>query len=892
MPSAEYFEILEEWPQPADEQGTLVNAAPTTVGPHKKKKSSSMRRQRKKLSESLAGITAAAVTVVMVATAIPSLGDAFGGIQNDFPGLISGSVCPICQEEDCAYYAQGMPGLRISWKDGWDVERKDVDDLYSMTGFTEEDQRQIGYTGAVMTEDGSRVLLRVDDGILDYMPGDAYANHWGYGEMEYTSLEPVYSDVLFEWTDEKSGDGHVVAVTLAYFPDGEAQEPSADRLANMNYVGANLSDLLTYCVDVPGVPGAQLQLATNLLDYDLETIASCVEAKVIPPHYQTFDLGSTMRLAEDAELLRSYNDAAIWGLNHYYDYQYAGGEQTVILYEDYLRKEYNLYSSLRGECSVQFATVSWHKLFELRQWLNVEAEETGHTVYFPVVELEEVTVNGITYSVYAYYTSQPVDVMEYPWIWYYYVPQQEENVAFIDHWGIEEEELQWVLENKQVYGSHFEMFREEVLNQITLRGGSSGGNLDNNTGDHTNNNTNNNTGNNTDNNTNNNNGNNTVISELCTVCNRSDCPYYDKETGLLGLRVDMGQEPNYQDGNDLHSMSGYILDDMVYIPFTGAVFTQNEQRAVLRVKNAIRDQVPGYADITCNANTAMRYHPEEAFHSDVTIWMNGTTPGEENFLYIGLVLDPAGSLLSDWNRICRELIRTDRVPLEEQTVTVRQPIADAEGVELWMITDRKDLNMEQLLALVEVELIEEGERSFNLGNTVQFSEIGSVMRNYSDGIRWSDKTISDSYLGAEGPRYFLEKDFYVKEYGLYTNYGHQKIYISSTSWDNIFARWQQLNDEAAQYGHEVYYGLHRMEDIVINGLNYHVYASYQLGEAYDLRGERKLCYWFVLEQEPTVALRSNYIEITSAFDMAIEANQIYDNHGIHWWDPIAQVTLR
>ena len=57
----EFYRTAEEWPQPPDDPCTLADLSAETKTKPKEKKSN--RRARKKMSESLAGITAAAVAV-------------------------------------------------------------------------------------------------------------------------------------------------------------------------------------------------------------------------------------------------------------------------------------------------------------------------------------------------------------------------------------------------------------------------------------------------------------------------------------------------------------------------------------------------------------------------------------------------------------------------------------------------------------------------------------------------------------------------------------------------------------------------------------------------------------------------------------------------------------
>ena len=74
MKDSEFYTIKENWPQPPDDSCTLDSTGQGSTSTRKKKKLSSA-KVKKKMSESLAGVTAAAVAVVMLSTSIPAFRD-------------------------------------------------------------------------------------------------------------------------------------------------------------------------------------------------------------------------------------------------------------------------------------------------------------------------------------------------------------------------------------------------------------------------------------------------------------------------------------------------------------------------------------------------------------------------------------------------------------------------------------------------------------------------------------------------------------------------------------------------------------------------------------------------------------------------------------------------
>ncbi len=864
MENTEYYKIREDWPQPADEPGTLETAAPITVAPAPKKKSST-RRNRKKLSESLAGITAAAVAVVMVTSAVPEF---FGKPDTDVnrPTLELPEVCPVCDDRDCPYYSWGRYGLRVG-DDAHRYEYLEEDDIYSMKGFTVEDEFSFGNTGAVRTTDGRRVVIRINQNMADLLPTELWETPIEMGGEGPESQKPTAAGLYWQYLDDKSGEELFLIAALAYFPKGNPYplDPYSLMYTHQARGGVEYDNLSHLCLDVPQVPGVQIQLLTNIPGMDLEKVRGCVETTVIEEQLLTYELGETMLYTETEDNHRSFMDTCHGGEGQYFDFQRPEGNLPVELVQNYTVKNYGLTTQMLNDTRIRFLGFDWHEWFGKWQQLNEDAPKTGHEVFFPLVQLEDVTVNDITYTVYAYYAADPVDVMEYSWIWYYYIPQNEGNIAIVDLWGIEEEEIREVLRTNRVLDFHGDMFKDYVLSQITLRDGdTAGGNSNPKPVDPT----------------------------LCSVCGRNECPYYSY--GALGLRITMNESPMYQDTDDLYSMAGFSRDDEIYTPFTGALMSESGQRVALRMnKYDIWSLISFGKGPFTHGNDLMRYDPQAVAHTDMTIRITSDIDNRERFLYIGLVSDPMDRLPGDWSYIKNNMIDAHHRFEQEDVRILRTPVSDAEGIELWLMTDDETLDLNKVLELVEVETVPEGDLVFDLGSTVKFTESDQWQRTYNDGAYWGATTEYGFNSETGGKSHFSEWAFMIKEYGLYSNgKDFQSIFVAAVSWDEMFAQWQKLNEEAPQYGHEVYFQVLQLENVEVNGLTYHVYATYNDGAVYELNHERKLCYWYVLEQEPTIALRSPYIEEISMFNATLETKQVQDNFGMTMFDPIDQITLR
>ena len=463
MKNSEYYTIEENWPQPPDDSCTLDNAVQQGSAPAHKKKKKSSAKAKKKMSESLAGVTAAAVAVVMLSTSIPVLRDAF----DDFPELpdfdVGGDICPVCSKEECPYYYDGDPGLWISL--GSEAQRSDSDDLYSMRGFVEDTERYyfVNYP-CVFTSSGQRIVMRLTYDYTKYFPvtdsrdyplSSEYAE---YGESNYSGL-------LLVGDDEKSpGQRNYFYAVVNYNADGTQQLITPEvLLSDHSYIDIDPSESNYRVREIPNVPNAQLQVFSDLDDALLEELINCIDIDVVEGQYNTYDLGETMRFTEYMYCYRDYKDFEYSKMSSSYGFNYSDGEERRSLCLDFLTKTYHL----RIDYEVNFCAAGWKAVFDRWRDLNENAVESGHQVYFPVEELQSYSINGIEYTCYIAYTTEPVDdVNGYPWIWYYFVPKQERTIAITDHRSISPEMLKKLLETLDVETA---VPPEDILSRITLR---------------------------------------------------------------------------------------------------------------------------------------------------------------------------------------------------------------------------------------------------------------------------------------------------------------------------------------------------------------------------------------------------------------------------------------
>jgi hypothetical protein len=464
MPDSEFYQIEENWPQPPDDSCTLEAAEQGTTSVKRKIKPSRA-KMKKKMSESLAGVTAAAVAVVMVATAIPSLKDAF----QDFPELPDFEYyefCPVCKIEDCPYFAHGDPGLRITLDS--DPDNIDVEDIYTMAGFTTYDLAYRHYNAdAIFTEEKQRLIICAKPDLFSMLPiidvDDIPVSHNADGYMDE---ETAYTGIVCCGEDEKSPMQYNYFHALIVYDDSGTVPQITPKQIEEEYKDFDSipSDLTYRTREIQGVPNAQLQICSNLDGQMLDTAMDYLEIMVLDDYY-TMELGKTMLFAETEDCCRGYNDLRYGGITSHYGFEIDGMEHSRALSFHVEGKEYQIKTGY-DQSTIIFYDTGWKAIFDRWRDLNEEAPESGHQVYFILEELNRLTVNGIVYQCYMAYSTHPIDdVNDNQWAWIYLVPQQEEKIAIEDRRGVSPEELQSLLEKGITEDDHI----MDILRQITLR---------------------------------------------------------------------------------------------------------------------------------------------------------------------------------------------------------------------------------------------------------------------------------------------------------------------------------------------------------------------------------------------------------------------------------------
>lgn len=463
MKDAEFYTLEENWPQPPDDGCTLEPIEPQAPVRGKKKKSSG--RVRKKLSESLAGVTAAALTIVMVATAVPALKDAFGDLS-DLPNLGDNHSCPTCGKAECPYHVEGVPGLNLELF--YETENNGSDDIYSMSGLCADDEIYLGRNyNSITTADGDRLVLRFRYEF--YKAYNRYSNA-SSGE-EILSYYPSKEDNtvltgLCWYGDQNVGDedGYLYAV-LVYDPDGSVPLVDPEMVFTLEDKRIFDPKAVNYHVqDIPGVRYAQLQIVSNLEDSVLEELATYLDVVTVKG-LQQYPLGETMVFTETEDRLRSFEDIRYGGVRHTDTFVTEKGNELHRLHYSVATKEYTLETFGSG-VSIGINGIGYDRVFEYWKQLNDDAPKTGHHMDYPIKQLQDVTVNAITYSSYAVYSAMTVNLHDgYHTVWLYLVPQQEKTVAVEIRATMLPEELRSLIED----GVMDKFSVEEMLDQISLR---------------------------------------------------------------------------------------------------------------------------------------------------------------------------------------------------------------------------------------------------------------------------------------------------------------------------------------------------------------------------------------------------------------------------------------
>lgn len=425
MKDLEFYRAAEEWPQPPDDPCTLADiSAETEIKPKEKK---SNRRVRKKMSESLAGVTAAAVAaVVMMNTISPK--DFF---KEDFLGNspivdVQNEVCPICSTKGCPYYDTDdqMEGLTITFKQ---EPERGVYDLYAMNGFVGSEYNNIYETyEAITTETGQRLILKVEGGVFTRGHGNTTWRLITYNTENQRGDTLAFSGGGVEFTEEKSGDTYEVYVYLAYAADGNLDP---DRIDEAYDGRVDWTGMAFRSFPVDGVANAQIHVYSNMGQEYMETIWDACQVMVLPEKNVRYPLGQTMYFQENGDICRRFCDLDHGWTGHFIR-TYEGSEEWKFN-AHFDTKTYSIDYE-----TITFAAVSWLDVFDQWQQLNIAAPSYGHSVCFPIYELGETVVNGIAYRCYAVYADTGAEFM---WGEYLCVPLQEPNILLSVHARISEE---------------------------------------------------------------------------------------------------------------------------------------------------------------------------------------------------------------------------------------------------------------------------------------------------------------------------------------------------------------------------------------------------------------------------------------------------------------------
>ena len=452
MNNSEFYVPKEEWPQPPDDRCTLKSI--DLYAGTKKKQTKSASRGRKKLSESLAGVTAAAVAVVMLSATIPA-------VKNPAKLQESTEVCTVCGQEDCPYFVWGYPGLQISLDS--DYMADNYDDLVTMQGFSDwnADYLDLSYP-CVETDDGQRCVLRIERAIWSQLNGSGLHSD-GVGSDRNTDLS--FCGEFFNLEDEKSmAYGDFLYIVVAYDTTGTNRLVDPDTLrADNSHIELDSRRPYNYITqEIPGVPDAQLQLVSSLDRDMLNDLLDYCSVTVIETKDQVFDLGETMRFTESADAYRTYGDIEYASIAYHFKYFVDENSYNTHKFSyDTPSKDY----SISGNRQIIFSDVGWPEMFDLACELNEKAPETGHSVYFPAIELDRYTVNGITYRCYLFYHQNGEARGDYG-IVCLMVPQQESEIAIQFRHTLSAKEMEKLLASRDPKDADLPI---ELLSQITLR---------------------------------------------------------------------------------------------------------------------------------------------------------------------------------------------------------------------------------------------------------------------------------------------------------------------------------------------------------------------------------------------------------------------------------------
>ena len=453
MKDSEFYTAPESWPQPPDEDQTLWEGTVTASAAKPKKKAAG--RIRKKMSESLAGVTAAAIAVVMVANALPSLKDSFADLED-----IVGEICPMCGVEGCPYYYEGREGLTLSY----DGRPEYLEyDHYDMNGFTERDNATWEYCTAILTEDLQRLLLYADKKLTSNMKGHRYVSWFASDHAEPADGRPAVTGFRTICRDANTDEyKSSVYVYLIYTTDGDF---SGYDIGDEVYSdGVEMEWLDERAFPVEGIPNARIYVYSDLGDEFLDAAIDYFHAEVADGPGVQLTLGDSMYFQETETCYRTYHDYYFGGSTSGYLFNEDGEEISRYFYTDFYTKEYCFTHGF----SIEFAPDSWVKIFEKYAQLNEDAPKYGHEAYFPILYLGRTSVNKITYLCYvAYADGYLYDESNYR-ITCLLVPEQEPNIVFVESGEASPEEITAMLAGELPAEYILEQYYT-TLSQVTLQ---------------------------------------------------------------------------------------------------------------------------------------------------------------------------------------------------------------------------------------------------------------------------------------------------------------------------------------------------------------------------------------------------------------------------------------
>ena len=361
-----------------------------------------------------------------------TLSDGSGWGDNSSGGSVGGDqsgVCSICGESDCAFY-------RISngtFEEVFTLEVPCQDFTYSnsvdwmkMDGTVVNGGQEVS-NGCLYTEEGIRLALHVDQQKLPFSYSDASWMKYRFGSSgAFPSAEEasvvLWMDCFDPYVEQRGGVEESFVFQLVYGPNGDS--------ITQGY-GAQYADyfLYHYAVPVEGVEDVWLHVFNNLSDSLGEGLAAACGIEIIEGTGLTYQLGQTMTFQETDTIGRLWNEehSNLHSQTVYIQDSEAGTNKGYPFRFCISQKTYNILCGYEEVNIVHFGA-SFPDIASEWMALNAQAPQKGHQVVCEMKQLEDYTVNGITYYVYAAWA--PSDS---PSVAVFMVPQQEDQIAVVFH---------------------------------------------------------------------------------------------------------------------------------------------------------------------------------------------------------------------------------------------------------------------------------------------------------------------------------------------------------------------------------------------------------------------------------------------------------------------------